>query len=198
MRYYKITFLLLFLILSGFAAWAQPTVGQKFLTLRDFNFTAEEELNRSGTVSSIGSDVIFNLHLQAGMMLSENRSVGVGLISQVNSRSISVFEQTERLGVSAFVRQWFPLQNQFYLHADLYVSGSYAGRRTSDKSLHADLGLTPGMSWFFHPKWSLEGRLVGLQLNYRNRRTLFIENHTVSTFYNVNPLNMQFSISRFF
>ncbi len=184
----------------GISVMAQPTAGQKYLTLRDYNFSVQNNVDERilGPVSTTFTTLI--LHLQAGKMLSESRSVGVGLIGGMNRRAQvnGILNQTLSIGASGFVRQWFPIRKQFFLHLDLQASTSYSGGFGSDKSFIVDLGLLPGISWFFHPKWSLEGRLQGGQLYYRDDRTFFTQNRMIGTRYNVNPLNMQFAISRFF
>lgn len=201
MGHLKATVLFLFFAFFGVSVMAQPTVGQKYLTLRNFNFSVQNNVDEqalrlvSTTVTSL------NLHIQGSKMVSENHSVGVGLMGGINrvapANSLSL-QQTLSIGASVFVRQWFAVRKQFYLHLDLQTSISYSGGFASDKTFNAELGLMPGISWFFHPKWSLEGRLPGGQLYYRGRRTYFTADRVIGTSYNVNPLQMQFAISRFF
>lgn len=195
----KATALLMFFAFLGVSVMAQPTVGQKYLTLRRINFSVQNNVDEGGLlpVSMIFTNL--NLHVQGGKMLSENRSVGVGLISGINRRgNENSFQQTLSIGASGFIRQWFTVREQFYLHLDLQASTSYSGGFASEKSFYVDFALIPGISWFFHPKWSLEGRLAGLNLNYQSETTFFTQSRGVNLGYNVNPLNMQFAISRFF
>lgn len=200
MRFIETSVLLLFFVFSGFAVWAQPAVGQKYLTLRHLNFSVQNNVDEQllGPVSTTFTNL--NFHIQGSKMVSDNRSIGMGLISGINRRAPENggLQQRLSIGASGFIRQWFAVRKQFYLHLDLQASTSYSGGFASEKSFYVDFALIPGISWFFHPKWSLEGRLAGLNLNYRSETTFFTQSRGVNMGYNVNPLNMQFAVSRFF
>lgn len=198
MHYFKITVMAIFVTMFGLPAYAQPAVGQKYLTLRSANFGFLNTVDNRALLPISANNTGLNLHLQAGKMLSSNRSIGIGLMGGINRRVVGVVNQSNTIGASVFVRQWFELAGKFSMHLDLQASSSYTGGFTSVKLFGADLALVPGISWFFHPKWSLEGRLSGLNLNYQSETTFFTQSRGVNLGYNVNPLNMQFAISRFF
>jgi hypothetical protein len=198
MHQIKSTILLLLLTSLGLAAQAQPAEGQMYLTLRSHNFGFRNTQDNSALTPVSTINTGFNLHLQAGKMLSNNRSVGFGLMGGFNRRAVGLITQSNTIGASVFVRQWFEIVEKFSLHLDLQASSSYTGGFSSDKVFRADLGLLPGISWFFHPKWSLEGRMAGLNLHYLSETTFFTESRGLSLVHDVNPLAMQFAISRFF
>lgn len=198
MQALKIVFFLLFLTAFGLVAHAQPASGQKYLTLRSANFGFRNTQDNSALTPVATRSTDLNLHLQAGKMLTEKRSIGFGLMGGFNRRSTGLIQQSNTIGASVFVRQWFELAGKFAMHVDLEASSSYTGGFASDKVFRADLGLLPGVSWFFHPKWSLEGLMSGVGLNFSSESTFFTQSRALNFNYDVNPLNMQFGISRFF
>lgn len=198
MHQLKSTILLLILATLGLATQAQPAAGQKYLSLRSAQFGFRNTQDNSALTPVATNNTSLSLHLQAGKMLANNRSVGFGLMGGFNRRAVGPITQSNTIGASVFVRQWFELAEKFSLHLDLQASSSYTGGFSSDKIFRADLGLLPGINWFFHPKWSLEGRMTALNLNYLSETTFFTESRGLSLVHDVNPLNMQFAISRFF
>lgn len=192
-------------LLSSAQLMAQPTKGQYYGTLRSININHQNTLllNPTTQLVDVQRYTDFRTHLQAGKMTSERTSVGVGLIAgYAFQENFGNFRNAPQLGLSAFGRKWFPLYKSFMAHLDLQASYSYQWSWSGlvDDSHNIDLSLMPGISWFFHPKWSLEGRVSGVHMSYRRYESVFPigDGEQFNMTYNVNPLAMQFAISRFF
>jgi hypothetical protein len=201
-----LTYSLLVGLLSSMQVVAQPTSGQYYGTLRSINimqqYTSQQNQFTQLPYEQRYADI--RMHLQAGKMVSDRTSIGVGLIAGYSfDENPGVFRSAPQVGLSLFGRKWFPLYKSVLAHVDLQASYAYqwswAGMTSNAHNI--DLGLMPGVSWFFHPKWSLEGRVSGVYMNYRSYESFIPTGNKGRNFnmnYNVNPLAMQFAISRFF
>ncbi|MDP2189086.1 MAG: hypothetical protein Q8J69_10430 [Sphingobacteriaceae bacterium] len=193
-------------LLSSMQVVAQPTSGQYYGTLRSIHFNHQYILqqNPNTQLQDVQRYADVSIHLQAGKMISEHTSVGVGLIVGYDFLEyFSSFRNAPQLGLSVLGRRWFPLYKSVLAHIDVQASYAYQWSWSGlvDESHNINLGLMPGLSWFFHPKWSLEGRISGVQMNYRKFEAVFVparDGRQFNMTYNVNPLAMQFAISRFF
>lgn len=193
-------------LLSSAQLVAQPTKGQYYGTLRGISVYHQYDLqlNPVTQLQAVNQYTDMRMHLQAGKMISERTSVGVGLIvGYAFQENFGNFRNAPQLGLSAFGRKWFPLYKSFMAHLDLQASYSHQWSWSGlvDDSHNIDLSLMPGISWFFHPKWSLEGRVSGVHMSYRKYESVslpVIDGRQFNMTYNVNPLAMQFAISRFF
>lgn len=163
--------LLLFIgLLANQLAFAQPVVGQKYLELRQLSFNGSE-LNANGTLG-VGNNRTFQASTTIGMgkMLTENYSAGAMLtLGYRLNENQNILNQSFQFGLQVYGRRWYDLTNKFKLHADMqagYVGQKpvWAGDIQGSDQLY--LGLVPGISWFFHPRWAFQARVPLLSLDF--------------------------------
>ena len=203
MRLKTLIFCFLICLLSVVGSNAQPQSGRYFGVLRGLQAEQYVQYQTIGTgASSQNSDFInARLQLQGGKMLSEKFAVGGGLNLGYNDQYINgVGGSSITLGVNIFGRRWIELRDKVYAHVDLQAGYSYTYSYEAFfyNAHEVSLGLHPGVSWFFHPNWSLEGRMTGITALYDDRWNANGDQQRLLLNYNVNPLTMQFAISRFF
>lgn len=203
MRIKTLIFCFLICFLSVVASNAQPLSGRYFGVLRGLQAEQYAQYQMlGGGASPQNSDFInARLQLQGGKMLSEKYAVGGGLNLGYNEQYFNgVGGNSITVGLNVFGRRWFGLRDNVYAHVDLQAGYSYTNSYVASfyNVNEVSLGLLPGLSWFFHPNWSLEGRMTGIAAQYEDRWNANGDQQRLLLNYNVNPLAMQFAISRFF
>lgn len=160
-------------LLANHLAFAQPVVGQKYLELRQLWLTGSE-LNANGNLG-FGNNRAFQAWTTIGMgkMLTENYSAGAMLnLGYGISENQNILNQNFQFGLQVYGRRWYDLTNKFKLHADMQAG--YLGQKPvlAGEILGSDqlyLGLVPGISWFFHPRWAFQARVPLLSLDFSRR-----------------------------
>jgi hypothetical protein len=191
-------------LLSSAQLVAQPVSGQYYGTLRAFGLSLanQTQLNPFTQVNETALSAGLNLQMLGARMLSDDYSIGVGLLGSysIQGRNGDINQVQYGLGILMFSRRWYKLRETIFAHVDLQGSYFYAELLpgATQRSHQVQLGVLPGISWFFRPKWAIEGRMGGVYAQFlrNNGSTGFTSQ--VNMRYNVNPLDMQFAISRFF
>lgn len=195
---------LLATLLGSMQLIAQPTSGQYYGTLRAFGLTLanQSQLNPFTQVNETALSGGLNLQMLGGRMLSDDYSIGMGLLGSysIQGRNGDVNQVTYGLGIFMFSRRWYKLHEKIFAHVDFQGSYFYTELQPgATQRIHqVQLGVLPGISWFFRPKWAIDGRMGGVYTQFlrNNGSTGFTSQ--INMRYNINPLDMQFAISRFF
>lgn len=172
----KFALFLLLGLMANRLVFAQPVAGQKYLELRNLFWQTDNRTNNQPfglNISSISSGI----NVGAGKMFSDHYSAGLLLFAGYNQNRISDnvggsrFENALGFGLQVYGRRWYPLAKKMRLHADMAAGyqalrPQQAGRfESSDRAF---LELSPGFSWFFHPRWAFQARIPLLNFQYQS------------------------------
>lgn len=163
-------------LLANQLAFAQPVAGQKYLELRNLYW---QTVNRTDNqpfgldIASINSGI----NIGAGKMFNDHYSAGLLLFAGYNQNRISdnlggsSFENALGFGLQVYGRRWYPLAKKMRLHADM--AAGYQAQRPQQTGRYESidrifLELSPGFSWFFHPRWAFQARMPLLNLQYQS------------------------------
>lgn len=157
-------------LLANHLAFAQPVAGQKYLELRQLSFTGTEQ-NANGIFGFVNNRA-FQAATTIGMgkMLTESYSAGALLtLGYGMNENQNILNQNFQFGLQVYGRRWYDLTNKLKLHADMQVG--YLGQKpvwasNIQGSDQLYLGLVPGISWFFHPRWAFQARVPLLSLDF--------------------------------
>ncbi len=166
----KACIVLALFLFTSLLALAQPALGDRYLELRQLYLNNNNNNDNRPFIGGQARSVSIGTTVGMGKMLSPTYSAGVlvqlgYLFTEQNASASDALQ----FGLLAYGRRWYDLGKKCKLHADM-EAGYSASRPFETGVLNGNdqlsLGLQPGISWFFHPRWALQARIPLLGMSY--------------------------------